>query len=208
MRPTLWHLTHEKNISLIRSEQCLLPAATIVPGCAGTIRRGRDIRHGQPVLRDQDLLHATCVELTDGWRMEDYLHDLASRVFFWSGWADRPVRPGRNAVQRYRDSDAIIRVPFADIATNHQPYFSRCNSGATRMQFGKRVPRGPSTFAVAADCPYRPGAVVEVTFAGPVRLPASCEVARSLEGPWEPLLASSNPSTSGRAKSARRSTKR
>ena len=154
-RPTLWHLTHQQNISFIQSKRCLLPAAIVAPGCAGSIRRGRDIRPGHPVLRDQDLLHAGCVELTGGWCMEDFIHDLASRVFFWSGWSDRPVKSGRNALKHYVDTDAIIRVPFADIAANHQPYFSRCNSGATRMQYGKCVRRGPSTFTGAAECEHR-----------------------------------------------------
>ena len=154
------------------------------------------------MLRDQDLLHAGCVELTGGWCMEDFIHDLASRVFFWSGWSDRPVKSGRNALKHYVDTDAIIRVPFADIAANHQPYFSRCNSGATRMQYGKCVRRGPSTFTGAAECEHRPAAVVEVTFVGPISLPDSSEVAPSLNGPWKPLFASSNFGCSGRATSA------
>ena len=37
----------------------------------------------------------------------------------------------------------IIRVPFGEIATKYEPYFARCNSGATRMQNGKPVVRGP-----------------------------------------------------------------
>ena len=75
--------------------------------------------------------------------MEDFLVALASRVFFWSGCPDRPVKPGRNAARRYAGTDVIIRVPFGEIATKYEPYFARCNSGATRMQNGKPVVRGP-----------------------------------------------------------------
>ena len=186
-RPTLWHLTHQDNLPMIRQTRRMLPAAVLAPTCVGAIRRGRHVVLGTPVLRDQDLLHAACLELTDGWNLEDYLHDLASRVFFWSGWPDRPVEPGRNAARRYAASDLVIRVPFAEIAAKHEPHFSRCNSGAPRMQHGLSVVRGPATFRPAAEFRYRPADVVEVTFLGGVELPIATEVARSPAGPWEPL---------------------
>lgn len=84
-RPTLWHLTHHNNLPLIRQAKRLFPAAVVAPDYIGTVRRGRSVHRGEPVLRDQDLLHAACVELSHGWNMEDFLVALASRVFFWSG---------------------------------------------------------------------------------------------------------------------------
>jgi hypothetical protein len=81
-----------------------------------------------------------------------------------------------------------LRVPFEHVAAQHQPYFTRCNSGATRMQQGKPVIRGPGTYSTAETCGFGPSAVVEVTFAGRVTLPSSCEVAPSLDGPWQPLF--------------------
>lgn len=188
-RPTLWHLTHHNNLPLIRQAKRLFPAAVLAPDYVGTVRRGRRILRGEPVLRDQDLLHATCVELSHGWTMDDFLRSLASRVFFWSGWPDRPVEPGRNAAKRYAGSDVIIRVPFGEIATKHEPYFARCNSGATRMQHGKPVVRGPSTFLKVTECSYPASEVVEVTFLGNVGLPSFTEVAHSLDGPWTLLFA-------------------
>lgn len=205
-RPTLWHLTHHNNLPLIRQAKRLFPAAVVAPDYIGTVRRGRSVHRGEPVLRDQDLLHAACVELSHGWNMEDFLVALASRVFFWSGWPDRPVKPGRNAARRYAGTDVIIRVPFGEIATKYEPYFARCNSGATRMQNGKPVVRGPSAFLKGKECSYSPSEVVEVTFLGDVGLPSCTEVAHSLDGPWILLFGSlPNFSSSGRAE-ARRST--
>ena len=187
LRPTLWHLTHRDNLPLIRSSRRLLPAADLVPEDVGAVRQVRRMMAGQPVLREQDLLHEGCVEFSDGWAMTDFLSDLASRVFFWSGWRDRPVRPGRHATERYSKTDLVIRVPFRDLVRGHTPDFSRCNSGATRMQGGRRVQRGPGTFRQAAVCDFGVADVVEVTFRGPVAVPPTAEVAVSMSGPWEPF---------------------
>jgi hypothetical protein len=120
--------------------------------------------------------------------MADLQRDLHERVFFWSGWPSRPVRSGRDAIHRYQESDVLIRLPFLKVAEDHIPYFSRCNSGATRMQHGEPVPRGSKTFVQAIDCDFPPSKVVEVTFLEPVKLPAEGEVACRLEGPWERLF--------------------
>ena len=187
LRPTLWHLTHAKNLPLIRKNRTLLCAARLVPqGLPDEPRRGRQVREGVPVLRDQDLLHEGSIAFQSGWSMGDVVRDLNGRVFFWSGWIDRPVKPGRRAFARYSTTDIILRVPFRDLA-QQGPYFSRVNSGATRKQGGEAVPRGPDTFVRAEQSSFRPSAVVEVAFLDSVRMPKSTEVARSFKGPWERL---------------------
>ena len=186
-RPMLWHLTHRDNLPLIRESRKLRPAAILAPTSVGEIRRGRRAEPGQPILRDQDLLHAGCVDLTDGWTMDDFLNDLASRVFFWAGWDDRPIRSGRRAAERYAGTDLLIRIPFGALTGGSDPFFSRCNSGATRMQQGERVQRGPATFQTAGVCSFGPGDVVEVTFRGEVALPPETQVWYSLTGPGESL---------------------
>lgn len=125
-----------------------------------------------------------------------------------SGPAGRTGRLNLAAMRRgaTRETDVIIRVPFGEIATKYEPYFARCNSGATRMQNGKPVVRGPSAFLKGKECSYSPSEVVEVTFLGDVGLPSCTEVAHSLDGPWTLLFGSlPNFSSSGRAE-ARRST--
>jgi hypothetical protein len=188
LRPVLWHLTHNQNLELIRKIGLLMPARRLTSVSLEGPRRGRQITPGIPVLRDQELLHEKCIEFESGYSMADLLSDLHKRVFFWSGWVNRPIKPGRDAMNRYSESDILIRLPFLEVAEDNTPYFSRCNSGATRMQHGEPVPRGPKTFAKAMDCDFPPSKVVEVTFVDPVRLPPGSEVALRLEGTWETLL--------------------
>jgi hypothetical protein len=164
-----------------------MPAEHLTSTTLDGPRRGRQVSPGVPVLRDQDLLHEKCIAFESDFSMADLLSDLHRRVFFWSGWPNRPIKPGRHVIYRYSESDVLIRVPFLEVAKDHTPYFSRCNSGATRMQHGKPVPRGTGTFLQALQCDFSPSKVVEVTFVQTVRLPPGSEVARYLGGPWESL---------------------
>jgi hypothetical protein len=88
----------------------------------------------------------------------------------------RAIRPGRDAIRRYSESDVVIRLAFLEVAEDNTPYFSRCNSGAIRMQHGKPVSRGPKTFVEALDSDFPPSKVVEVTFVELVKLPPGGEV--------------------------------
>lgn len=186
LRPTLWHLTHRDNLALIRKSRILLPADQLTSIPAGP-RRSAQMSPGIPVLRDQELLHEKCISFEPGFSMADLICELNRRVFFWSGGPNRPIKAGRNAIDHYRMSDCLIRLPFLDVARNQVPYFSRCNSGAPRMQHGKPVPRGPHTFLEAVHCDFSPSKAVEVTFLQPVTLPSGTEAAQCLEGPWELL---------------------
>ncbi len=186
-RPLLYHLTHAENLSSIRSARQLLPAAILEPEAVRSIRRRRPVVPGKPILRDQDLLHPSCIAFQDGWSLDDLLEDLGARVFFWAGRAEGPVRAGRRAFALYRATDVVIRVPFADVAARATPWFARCNSGATRMQMGKPVPRGPQTSQPAESFALAATDVVEVTFREPVPLPPTASWARDLGGPWETL---------------------
>jgi hypothetical protein len=66
LRPTLWHLTHRENVDLIRASRILLPAGRLTSVLPESVRRGRQIHSGTPVLRDQDLLHEKCIEFPHG----------------------------------------------------------------------------------------------------------------------------------------------
>jgi len=183
----LWHFTHKQNLPLIRSSRTLYCASRLLPDALGDKpRRDRSIRTGLPVLRDQALLADGSIAFEGGWSLADFVSDLNRRVFFWSGWSDRPVRSGRRAFARYKATDTVLRLPFRGVV-RHSPYFSRCNSGATRKQDGDAVPRGPETFLPAEECAFDAAAVVEVSFLGCLSLPNETETGPSLEGPWEPL---------------------
>jgi hypothetical protein len=186
LRPTLWHLTHRDNLGLIRTTRTLLPASELFPGPVQGPRRIRHVGKDGVILRDQDLLNEKSVDL-EGATFADFIRDLNRRVFFWSGTARGPVRAGRKALSRYATTDIVLRVSFEDIVKDHAPQFTNCNSGATRMQKGHRVRRGPTTFAVGADCLFSPGDVIEVTFLGQVRLPLSTEWSEALGGEFKLL---------------------
>ncbi len=187
LRPFLWHMTHAENLLLICQSLVLRPARSLAPSLNGP--RRQLVRGPQrEVLRDQKPLHEANVRLGGGWSFSDFLQDLSRRVFFWSGWADRPVKSGRAAIKAYEATDCLLRVPFHDVAERHTPYFSCCNSGAPRMHRGRPAPRGPDTFLPSGDCSFPASAVVEVTFVVPVRLPDSTEHAASLGGPWARLV--------------------
>lgn len=187
LRPTLWHLTHRQNLAFIEKSRLLMPADRLAATPLESLRRVRHLEPGVPVLRDQELLQEKCIQLQAGFSFTDWLKELNRRVFFWSGWPDRPIKAARDARDRYHHSDIMIRCLFLQIANDHTPYFSRCNSGAPRMQHGKKVPRGPNTFLLGQQCDFPPSKVVEITFLQPVKLPWDCEVRSSLEGPWEIL---------------------
>ena len=65
------------------------------------------------------------------------------------------------------------------------PLFAACNSGAPRMQMGKRVARGPATFSYAGEFPRSESGVVEVAFGSDIALPADSEY--DADGTWRPL---------------------
>jgi hypothetical protein len=54
--------------------------------------------------------------------------------------------------------------------------YSAFNSGAPRMQHGRRVSRGPGVFSTAAEFERRESEVVEIVFRSPVQLPVATEL--------------------------------
>lgn len=126
LRPTLWHLTHRENLDSIRKSRVLMSARQLTSNETPGPRRNRQTSSGI-VLRDQNFLHEKCIAFELGSSMGDFLNELERRVFFWSGWRDRPIKPARRAINLYASSDVIIRVPFLDAAQSLIPYFSCCN---------------------------------------------------------------------------------
>ena len=186
LRPTVWHLTHRENLARIRDVGEILPASLLLTTQSDCPRRGDVIGKCGVRIRNQDLLNEASVQL-DTWTFSGFIQELNGRVFFWSGNSMAPVRAGQRAREKYA-TDAVLRIPFVDLAKDHTPEFTRCNSGATRMQKGKPIRRGPSTFQSATTAPFRPAEVVEVTVVGRVRLPKSTEVFDAKSKEWLPLF--------------------
>ena len=188
LRPTLWHLADRANLPRIIETGELLPASALTEEPSCVPRRGNVVGKCGVRIRNQDLLNEKSVEIADG-TFEDFVANLNRRVFFWSGGPSAPVRSGVKAIEKYGHTDAIIRIPFRDLAKGHFPEFTECNSGATRMQGGKRVPRGSLTFQAASVASFGAADVVEVTFIGSVRLPQTTELRQSADGKWVRLFA-------------------
>lgn len=187
LRPTLWHLTHLDNLASLRRMPILFPAEHFLAATPVVSRRDCIVTPDGVVLRNQALLHENCIAFVEGYSFSLFIRDLNRRVFFWSGWPDRPSGSGRRAIEHYKKTDVLIRVPFLDVSEFHTPYFARCNSGAPRMQHGKTVSRGPRTFSVATECDFPAAEVVEVTFPDKVVLPESAEVAVPSATCWQCL---------------------
>jgi hypothetical protein len=131
------------------------------------------------VIRDQRPLRKGQVRLTAGWSFEQFLSSLNSRVFFWPGDRDGPIRYGRNHFEKYKGEDPIVlRVPFFSLMEANPtslPLFAKCNSGSPRYNRGIPAPRGPDTFVEAGAASFLPGDVVEVTFRHSIHLPKVTE---------------------------------
>src|SRR5207249_1128042 len=135
---------------------------------------------------------AANVALVSGWEFDDFVEYLNDHVYFWPGDALRlrPKSPGGRLLAHYApESPLVLRVPFsALVAANSDlaPLFSPYNSGAPRMQRGKRVKRGPDLFRSAKEFRRRRHEVVEVVFRGSVVLPLETAIAES-RNRWVPL---------------------
>ncbi len=144
-------------------------------------------------LRDQDPFHAGNVAFDPGWGEGDVVELLNARVYFWPGSLDGPIDYGVRHFRRYESQrPAVLRVSFADLLACNPtaaPELCAYNSGAPRCSGGRKSPRGASTFVAPSSFDRPAGAVVEVTFPGPVILPGSTVLAWGLDGPWEPLAA-------------------
>jgi hypothetical protein len=188
----LYHFTAETNLDAIRSDGALYSAQLLNPRDCLSQRSAPAIvirNQRRVTLRDQRALKKGHVQLTGGWTWEDYLANLASRVFFSPGSADKPAKYGARFGRKY-PFDALLRVPFRDLVDSNPgtaPYFCRWNSGAGRTTAGRKSLRGPEIYVLAHDWCLAPSAVAEISFIDRVALPGSTQV--RLNGVWQLLFA-------------------
>jgi len=202
LRPYLYHLTGQQNVSYIQKDMVLKPAGILIAE-AGENALNRKVRRGKHVIRigerevyvrDQDPLFSGNIHFADGWTIEDFVEYLNRHVFFWPGWNNQPVKSGSHHFKRYAEEEPrprILRVAAKDLfAANNgiEPLFCQYNSGAPRCSRGYKSPRSTRTFVTADNFALSVCRVVEVTFRSPVRLPVSVQLACSISGPWRPLL--------------------
>jgi hypothetical protein len=198
LRPFVYHLTdHINRLSLLETGE-IFPAGELLEKAG--MREVARVRRKIPltleterrpiVLKDQRPLIFANVELQDGWSEADFVEHLNRHVFFWPGDSNGPVKHGQRLFGAYEASQPlVVRIPTADLIKSNQhcePMFCQFNSGAPRMQGGRRVLRGPNLYLSAEAFPRPASKVVELVFGGRVTLPGSTEI-RIGEGLWQRL---------------------
>ena len=145
----------------------------------------------QIMLRDQRPLHRGNMQLSRGHTFEEFVESLNDRVFFWPGAQRGPISYGIRHFEAYRDEQPSILRVLAEHLLNANPdatpLFCRYNSGSPRCSYGKKSPRGPSTFLAARNFGESPASVVEVTFLTSLALPPETEYGIHPGGPWRRL---------------------
>jgi hypothetical protein len=144
------------------------------------------------VLRDNRSLRLGSIQFQGGWSLSDLLIELNSRVFFWAGTENGPIKTGRLHFRKYELEGAVfmLRVPtISFVAANDgsQLWVTRCNSGSARHQKGKPIPRGPTTFQLPQAADFRPSQVIELSYVAEAKLPGDAQWSKSLSGPWYDL---------------------
>jgi len=181
LRTHAYHLTERLNLARIMRTGCLEAASSLYlkAGCSGRITQRRSAHdviqvNGESVhVRDQSPLKQGNIDLTTT-SFNDVIRTLNNHVFFWPGDHRRPILSGRNHFGRYSSSDCVVFViQTRNIfnANTARPKFSACNSGAPRMQQGRKQPRDSQTFRYAHDFQRNPGEVIEVVFEEKAVLP-------------------------------------
>jgi hypothetical protein len=200
LRPFAYHLTDRANISALVACLVLEPAADLLhrAGEASLLRQRRAqempiwVDGRKVVLKDQRPLTFANAELAPGWEPGDLVEHLNRHVFFWPGGDRGPLKYGERLFEAYEaSSTSVLRVATAELFAlnpDREPLFCPFNSGAPRMQAGRRVARGPDLFTPASAFPRRASEVVELVFNGPVMLPASTQMRRA-DGEWAELRA-------------------
>jgi hypothetical protein len=200
LRPYLYHLTDNSNLDRIREEKMLSCAAKLMRRAGRTdLLRTRRLNH-EPIevdgslvsLRDQKPLLSKHMDMTGGFKFEDFVGLLNTMVFFWPGDDEGPIRSGESHFAHYAaECPAILRCRFQSLISANSsavPLFCPYNSGAPRTVNGRKSPRGRDTFLKAFDFPRTPSADVEVTFKEKAALPPDVEVGYSLQRSWRPFF--------------------
>lgn len=196
LRPYLYHLTGRNNIKYIQQEMILKPPNILYAESGeinfrGTHRRGHRFLTNGRQIRDQDPLHSGNISFSGGWGLKDLITHLDEHVFFWPGWEHGPIQSGKNHFQRYAgEKPIILRVKTREILDENimlTPLFCKYNSGAPRCTKGKGSPRGPETFLPAAEFPFPPTNIIEVTYRSSVSLPAPVQVISYPNDNWQEL---------------------
>jgi hypothetical protein len=185
------------------NQAALIETMTLEPAASLMRRAGRSdlLRWRRPmaiplivggatiVLKDQAPLIEQNMSVQHGWTFGDFVEFLNEHVFFWPGTAEGPIKVGLRLHAHYDStSPLVLRIPTSALLAANPgdiPLFCAFNSGAPRMQNGKRVFRGERLFTSADEFHRREREVIEVAYRSSVVLPE--KVMTWNAGEWTPL---------------------
>ncbi len=182
-RPFLFHLTARQNLEHIQKDGVLKPANDLFAesGNPDLVKKRRresvviSIGKKQIHIRDQAPLHAGNMSLPKEWSFEQFVAHLNKHVFWWPGKKSGPISYGLRHFERYvADDNVVLVVPTPELIAANRDVpvtFCRYNSGSPRCTGGKPSPRGPNTFQAPSNFSGQASSVIEVTFAGAIRVP-------------------------------------
>lgn len=198
--PCLFHMTAASNLAAILTYRKLFTAHRLLRGASRSalvqLRRDEEVivelSSFSVVIRSQQPLDPTCLELDGGWTLSRYVQALNSRVFFWPGTETGPVEDGARMVERQKGMGAaILRVPTLSLFRLNRhlpPSFSPHNTGAAWCEEGGKSRRGDNSFLLCDQFEGSGVSVAEVSFEGTIELPPDTLVALSLNGPYLELV--------------------
>ncbi len=191
LRPYLYHLTAQRNLSSIRLSGTLR--------CAGALLKDAELQRldglrrldqlelqGGVLVRDQKPLSAGAIAFEDGWDLQRFVTHVNAHVFFWPGDASRPITAGMNHYARYAHEQPVILRFRVEAGILSQFRFCRYNSGAPRCSGGRKSPRGSQTYLSADQFQGSASDVKEVVAVEKFSFPPCAEIAASPLGPWRP----------------------
>ena len=187
--PYLYHVTYSSSLDRIKRHRRLDSAACLMDagGRNSLLRQRRKtmasftVEGDVVVLTDQKPIIEANIVFQDGWTLADLIEAINRRVFFWRGSAAGLLKKDQGHFAKYDavgHSLTFIRLSLEETwraNTGRGPEVCKYNSGAARMNQGRPIPRGLSTFIRPGLADFDIGDVREVVFRDYALLPASTE---------------------------------
>jgi hypothetical protein len=201
--PCLYHVTYSESVKRIKEFRRRESAAVLMTAGQRShlLRQRREHLESfwlgafRIVLTDQRPIIAANICFQDGWTIADLIEAINRRVFFWRGSEAGLLKRDRPHFIKYDEAGhslTFLRLSFLEtirLNSDRGPEVCKYNSGAARMNNGKRIPRGPRTFVEPRRSDFGVGKVREVVFREFVELPMTTEFCQgSWRGPWKRLF--------------------
>jgi hypothetical protein len=193
--PHCYHVTFLRNLASIRVCQTLLPADLLFAEAGrlelSTRRREKDVLlriAGKDVMvRNQRALNPDTLDLGPGETLPQYVQYLNSRTYFSPGQEMIPTDSVLSLFERTLLPSVVMQIPTWSLLRMNDPRIvtiSKCNSGASWLDGGKRSRRSLSSFVAPVSFVGAAAEIVEVSIEGPAQLPGDTRYSLRPRGPW------------------------